>query len=263
MGDDRVKHEVCPICVKLKVPTTYWCCVNCPGNPRAWKRHAVYHKEVKRHRNKLEDGGVMQQRIREAAEVAAQYAAESGDEYEELMADGARYGSKFDWRRAARTYREAIALKPDMPMAYANLGAALSNSGHVVEAAQRFLEAKERYPVGSKVWAKITAAAFNMLAQNGCAEAAKPEWWNDEELKALSARVVRAAPDDGQANQMRADVLGGRCTAWEAGPRSAAEIKQTATHYERAAALHPAPAMKAELTKLADSCRRFAARQPR
>ena len=26
--------------------------------------------------------------------------------------------------------------------------------------------------------------------------AAKPEWWNDEELKALSARVVRAAPDD-------------------------------------------------------------------
>eukprot|EP00964_Phaeocystis_antarctica_P088906 scaffold56607_cov60-Phaeocystis_antarctica.AAC.2 len=47
MGDDREKHEVCPICVKLKVPTTYWCCVNCPGNPAAWKRHAVYHKEVK------------------------------------------------------------------------------------------------------------------------------------------------------------------------------------------------------------------------
>eukprot|EP00964_Phaeocystis_antarctica_P106916 scaffold71708_cov58-Phaeocystis_antarctica.AAC.1 len=23
MGDDREKHEVCPICVKLKVPTTY------------------------------------------------------------------------------------------------------------------------------------------------------------------------------------------------------------------------------------------------
>ena len=34
--------------------------------------------------------------------------------------------------------------------------------------------------------------------------AAKPEWWNDEELKALSARVVRAAPDDGGANDMRA-----------------------------------------------------------
>ena len=44
MGDDREKHEVCPICVKLKVPTTYWCCVNCPGNPGAWKRHAVFTK---------------------------------------------------------------------------------------------------------------------------------------------------------------------------------------------------------------------------
>ena len=41
MGDGRVKHPVCPICVELKVPTTYWCCVNCPGNPGAWKRHAV------------------------------------------------------------------------------------------------------------------------------------------------------------------------------------------------------------------------------
>eukprot|EP00964_Phaeocystis_antarctica_P006521 scaffold3531_cov58-Phaeocystis_antarctica.AAC.1 len=51
MGDDREKHEVCPICVKLKVPTTYWCCVNCPGNPGAWKRHAVYHKGVKKQRN--------------------------------------------------------------------------------------------------------------------------------------------------------------------------------------------------------------------
>ena len=49
MGDGRVKHPVCPICVKLKVPTTYWCCVNCPANPAAYKVHAaVYHEAVKR-----------------------------------------------------------------------------------------------------------------------------------------------------------------------------------------------------------------------
>eukprot|EP00964_Phaeocystis_antarctica_P137040 scaffold101519_cov60-Phaeocystis_antarctica.AAC.9 len=45
MGDGREKHEVCPKCVKLKVPTTYWCCFGCPGNPGAWKLHSVYHKE--------------------------------------------------------------------------------------------------------------------------------------------------------------------------------------------------------------------------
>ena len=31
MGDGREKHPSCPICRELKIPTTYWCDVNCPG----------------------------------------------------------------------------------------------------------------------------------------------------------------------------------------------------------------------------------------
>jgi tetratricopeptide (TPR) repeat protein len=258
MGDGREKHPVCPICVKLKVPTTYWCCVNCPGNPGAWKVHAVSHKEVRRQRKRVEDGGVVQQRAREVAEEQARRAAQSGDEYDELLAEGARYISQQDTRRAARSYREAIALEPDEPWAYFNLGVALSKSRHIVVAAQRFLEAKERYPVGSEGWAQATAAAFNMLIQEVCAEVVKPEWWNDEELKALSARVVRAAPDDMQAHQMRAGVLHGQDAAWEAGPRSAAELMEAATHYERAAALCPVPAVKAAFVGNAACCRRLA-----
>ena len=73
---------------------------------------------------------------------------------------------------------------------------------------------------------------------------AKPEWWNDEGLKALSARVVRAAPDNMTANEMRAAVLRGRCGAWEAGPRSESELKEAATHYGRAAVLCSTPAIK-------------------
>ena len=120
------------------------------------------------------------------------------------------------------------------------------------------LEAKERYPVGSKSWAVATAWAFSMLAQEACDEVAKPEWWNDEGLKALSARVVRAAPDDVQTNQVRAAVLTGQRDAWEAGPRSAAELKEAATHLDRAAALCPAPAGKARLADDAEQCRRRA-----
>ena len=115
--------------------------------------------------------------------------------------------------------------------------------------------------MGSEDWAVATAGAFEMLLQEVCAKVAKPEWWNDEGLKALSARVVRAAPDDVSAYQMRAHVLSGlsgRSAAWEAGPRSAAELKEAATYYERAAALHPAPAGKAELASSADVCRRRA-----
>ena len=109
--------------------------------------------------------------------------------------------------------------------------------------------------MGSERWAEATAAAFTMLTQPVCAEVAKPEWWHDEGLKALSARVVRAAPDDGMAYQMRALVLSGRCDAWEAEPRSAAELKAAAKHFDRAAALHPAPAMKAQHAAAAAWCR--------
>ena len=85
---------------------------------------------------------------------------------------------------------------------------------------------------------------------------AKPEWWSDEGLKALSARVVRAAPDYAEANRMRAAVLGGhRGDAWGAGLRSAAELREAATHWERAAAMHPAPAAKADFADQAALCR--------
>ena len=259
MGDDREKHEVCPICVKLKVPTTYWCCVNCPGNPGAWKRHAVYHKGLKGFRRKTEDGGVVQQRQREAAEEAARYSAQSGDAYVVLVADGARYASQQDTRRAARAFREAIALRPDLPVAYFNLGGSLANSGNGVEAAQWLLEAKVRCPVGSEIWGQATAAAWIMLTREVCAEVAKPEWWNDKELKALSARVLRAAPNHATAIEMRATMLSGFSgDCWEAGPRSAAELREAVTHYDRAAALHPAPVAKANFAGKAARCRRLA-----
>ena len=65
-------------------------------------------------------------------------------------------------------------LKPDHSLAYFNLGAALSlslsNSGHYVEAAQRYLEAKERRQVDSGgLWATATATAFEMLRLKVCA----------------------------------------------------------------------------------------------
>ena len=88
---------------------------------------------------------------------------------------------------------------------------------------------------------------------------AKPEWWNDEGLKALSARLVRAAPDDAVPNKIRAEVLSARGgSSWGAGPRSASELREAAAHFDRAAALHLAPAVKAEFAEYAEGCRRKA-----
>ena len=70
--------------------------------------------------------------------------------------------------------------------------------------------------------------------------------------------MVRAAPDDLQTNQVRAFVLAGLRKAWGVGPRSAAELREAAMYVDRAAALSPAPAIKAELAGMAASCRRQA-----
>ena len=237
MDDERTKHPICDMCRDQRLPTTYLCGVNCPANPGAWELHGAFHKKVRKQRKRSEDGGVMQQRDREFSERIARHAAQMGDKYDELMAEGARYASKPDLRKAGKVYREAIALRPDRPVAYYNLGAALINSGHRVEAAQRFLEARQRYPVGSEHWLMATAEAFDMLRLKECSEVTKPEWWNDEALKALSTKAVRAAPNNAVAHQMRAMVLSGGVGAWEAGPRSAAEFMEAATHFDRAAAL--------------------------
>ena len=53
---------------------------------------------------------------------------------------------------------------------------------------------------------------------------------------------------------MRAIVLVGQHSAWEAGPRSAVELMEAATHFERAAALQSAPVAKAELADGAAWC---------
>ena len=281
MDDGREKHDCCSKCVEQKLPTTYSCGTDCPGNPGAGELHAAYHKERKQRRKKLEDGGAMQQRIHEAAESQARNAA--GDKYMELIAEGMRHASEDDHRKSARTYREAIALDPDRATAYFNLGVVLLTSGHLVEAAQRSLEAKERSPVGSELWAIATAQAVDLLTYllkqegteaggvNECNpllqeeynKVTKPEWWNDEALKALSARVVRAAPNNQGAHKMQAAVLSGQSFGtWEAKPRSAAELKKAATHYERAAALSDAPASKRSFAINAIWCRRKSLQLP-
>ena len=262
MDDDREKHEVCPICVKLNVPTAYWCCVNCPGNPGAWKRHAVYHKEVKVREKRGFDRGWAHQAISEVADVQADRAEQSGDRYLQLLANGADYASRHDWRRACLRYREAIALRINLPEAYFNLALLLVPSGQLVEAAQWFLAAKERLPVDSKDWATATACAFEMLRQEECNEVAKPEWWDDELLKVLSARVVRAnetvASATGPAHRMRATVLCGLYGAWASPPRSTAELTEARMHFVSAAGLCTAAVGRAELETAATLCGQLA-----
>ena len=91
----------------------------------------THHKKLRKERKMEEDGGAAQQQTREVAEEQARHAAQTGDEYSKLVADGMRYAAKDDYRNAGKAYREAIALRPDKPTAYYNLGAVLAVQGAV------------------------------------------------------------------------------------------------------------------------------------
>ena len=85
---------------------------------------------------------------------------------------------------------------------------------------------------------------------------AKPEWWSDEGLKALSASVVRAAPDDMNANRMRAGALRGLTAGtWRRGPLGggAREAAGTWTGLRRCALLR-----QQRRSPIAEECRREA-----
>merc|ERR1740139_92898 len=212
----------------------YFCGRKCQA--KCWTEHKAWHVKDDARREDWNAGGVQQQQDREAAERSARLAESTGSEYVRLVAEGIRHV-------ADQNFRKAIALEPGQPGAYFNLGVTLGNSGRATEAAPLYLQAAARYPEGSGDWAKSIAAAFNKLQLPECAEVAKPGWWNDEALKTLSQAVVRAT-DSGVAHGMRARVLAGKHPAWESGPRSAADLKEAAKHFERAAALTPAPVLK-------------------
>ena len=123
-----------------------------------------------------------------------------------------------------------------------------------------YLKAMELYEDGSERWAKAAASSFDLLKTSACDEVPKPEWWNDEALKALSARVVALAPDEPAPCTMRAYVLSAGSMwqagggSWDVGQRTAAEIKEAATWFRRAARMCRFPATDQLYEGMAHDC---------
>merc|ERR1740139_1174028 len=221
----------------------YFCGRKCQA--KCWTKHKAWHVKEDARREDVNADGVQQQRDREVAKRLARLAESTGSEYSRLLAEGTRHGADLNCHKADKTIRKAIALEPDQPLAYYNLGVALNSSGHHAEAAPLYLQAAARHPEGSEGWANSIAGAFNVLRLPEFAEVAKPGWWGDEALKTLSKAVIRAT-DSQVGHGMRAEVLAGQLPAWESGPRSAADLKEAATHLERVAELVPGPIQKRE-----------------
>ena len=180
-----------------------------------------------------------QQANRKVSERLARDADKSGSELMRLLSDATRYLAEENPRPAEDIFRKCIALEPGHPSAYFNLGVLCSNENRSVDAAHNFLDAATRFSEGCVEWADSIALAFHHLLSPSCNEVAKPEWWNDESLKALSknvARVTACGAKDGHHQSslyghfMRMKVLSGQHPGWQLGPRSAADLNEAAMH---------------------------------
>jgi len=245
----------CTVCVERDLPSTYYCGEECM-NAHWQNGHKEYHKAQKQMAKDIREGTVSEY-DRSIAETVARRAEATGDEYAKRFAAALALVAEGDHNAAAKAWRKIIKDRPDKPDAHFNLALVLQRSSRFTEAAPMCLKAMELYPDGTKDWAVATAAAFNLLRLPDCEEMPKPEWWNDEGLKALSARVVTVAPDLTQSCAMRARVLSGSTLfkpLWKEGPRTAAEIKEAATWYRRAAMVKNTSAEKLHFEQYAGRC---------
>jgi len=248
----------CVRCAELNLPSTYYCGEECMN--AHWPKHKEYHKVQKAFVDQVREG-TQSDGVRSAAEAAARRAEATGDEYQKRIAAGIALNAEGDHNAAAKAWRKMIKEWPDKPVPYFNLATALDQSCRDMEAAQMYLKAMELGNEGTEGWSKSAASAFGLLRHPDCDEVPKPEWWTDEALKVLSARVVAVTPAMSQSCFMRARVLSGDALSeppWNAGPRTAAEIKEAATWYRRGAMVTHTPAVKLRFERLASRCDAFA-----
>ena len=206
-----------------------------------WPQHKEYHKQQKQQEKKrLECPSRPKDNARLVSEEGklARHAERTGDEFYKRCAHAMALNIEGNHHATIKAWRKIVKEWPTRPGPYLNLGSVLQRSKREAEAAQAYLKAMELSIEGTEGWQAATASAFELLKAAVCAEVPKPEWWNDEALKALSVRVVAAATDEARpACWMRARVPSGDAVShacWDAGPRTAAEVTEAATWYHRA-----------------------------
>jgi len=247
----------CTICVERNLPSTYYCGQECMN--AHWPKHKLYHKAQQQCAMKVREVvGPDKDRLQAAA---ARRAEATGDEYDKRCAAAMALMAEGDHHAEAKAWRKIIKQWPHEPGPYYNLAIALDQSLRPHESAPMYLKAMELYEDGTQRWADSAAAAFDVLMTPECRDVAKPEWWNDEALKALAVQVVAVVPENAFTCAMRARVMCGDALGlvhWKAGPRTAAEVKEAATWYRRAAEVADLPVAAQCFNEDARICDEFA-----
>lgn len=210
--------------------------------------------------------------------------AASSDEgdgaYVALLAAAEEHKLAQRFSNAAKLMRKAATLKPADPRAWFHLIMVLTLSDELEEACACALRAVElapgrhlgvlggearrgfTTPIASGVYPQLglraAVMAFDLLVRRCCDGVARPGWWNDADLLAMSERALADTPDSPVSWSTRAAVLTGAGGAWALGPRDGAQLREAAALLEREAKSSPHKA--AQCLGNAERCLAVAAR---
>ena len=250
-GCERMEAEgetfsLCPICSDLNLPKSgaYFCGEECQA--LHWKRHTMSHKGAKAGRTLLSE-------LRPDPEHPSLAAYEdSGESYKTTFAAATRAHLSGDYRKATKLLLKAIDIAPDL-VASADVclhlgtvyGVSMDLPKAHAKAAAAYEQSYARAKVGSICSVQALSNAFktHLGTEEHGLTVPRPSWWTDKALLELSEEVaVYAAWSDEQGKpdttawSMRAKVLAGLSLGtWTVEPRSAAQLREAATAFMRAA----------------------------
>jgi len=169
-------------------------------------------------------------------------------EYRRLCSEGLQlmYGDTVESLEKAEEKLHAAALRcPQRRDGHGIRAQVLSRLKRKDEAFTCYLRVLELSIAHDKLWAKAVTSVFEHLQFGEIGSPTAVElgisWWNDEALKNLSAEVESIIGDDWIAVNFRAIVLYGSCypwARWDAGDRSAEELRGAADRFQQVAKLH-------------------------
>lgn len=180
----------CAKCIEENLVPAVYCCKECQKED--WPAHRAWHKGIKTMLSTADSHSSLMT---------------TEEEYASLLKQGLRLVATGNSAVAASTFRRCVTLRPEQPIAHAQLGYALRNDGDLRGALPCLLRACELYAADTEQWA-ITAAVswFTHAGEPSCAvDIEVPAWFvNAEARAAIAERCVSAAPSHMQCWAMLA-----------------------------------------------------------
>ena len=232
----------CALCKERGLVPAIYCSSECQRSD--WKLHKVRHKQQQKkadsnviHADADAEELTSQRMLKEAKEIMEC----SDDKYDVLLAKNVELIVETSFSKKERKLRKAISIEPNKPKDISILPIAWtiqttmflrqSSISMLQRFEPRFLKTKTNWALAiAKCFASVTKLLNPRHPEFPLVQIdfQGPPWWNDADLKSLSARVLAIMPTNENAMYMRGHVLAGSygVRGWQA--RSPQELREAA-----------------------------------